>query len=30
MSQMITVAGFHNGTQHPMTFGACVCYRGVA
>jgi demethylmenaquinone methyltransferase/2-methoxy-6-polyprenyl-1,4-benzoquinol methylase len=29
MMQMMTDAGFKEVTQHPMTFGVCVCYRGV-
>lgn len=29
MMQMMTDAGFTSVTQHPMTFGVCVCYRGV-
>lgn len=29
MSQMMSAAGFNQVTQHPMTFGVCVCYRGV-
>jgi len=29
MMQMMTDAGFHDVTQHPMTFGVCVCYRGI-
>jgi len=29
MMQMMTDAGFAAVTQHPMTFGVCVCYRGV-
>ena len=28
MMQMMTEAGFTAVTQHPMTFGVCVCYRG--
>ena len=26
---MMRAAGFADVTQHPMTFGVCVCYRGV-
>ena len=29
MMGMMTDAGFGDVTQHPMTFGVCVCYRGV-
>ncbi len=29
MVQMLVDAGFEQITQHPMTFGVCVCYRGV-
>jgi demethylmenaquinone methyltransferase / 2-methoxy-6-polyprenyl-1,4-benzoquinol methylase len=29
MMRMMTDAGFTQVTQHPMTFGVCVCYRGV-
>jgi len=29
MMQMMTDAGFNEVTQHPMTFGVCVCYRGI-
>jgi demethylmenaquinone methyltransferase/2-methoxy-6-polyprenyl-1,4-benzoquinol methylase len=29
MMQMMKSAGFSEVTQHPMTFGVCVCYRGV-
>ncbi|HZL36292.1 MAG TPA: class I SAM-dependent methyltransferase [Tepidisphaeraceae bacterium] len=29
MMQMMREAGFANVEQHPMTFGVCVCYRGV-
>ena len=29
MVQMMADAGFASITQHPMTFGVCVCYRGV-
>jgi ubiquinone/menaquinone biosynthesis C-methylase UbiE len=29
MMQMMTDAGFAAVTQHPMTFGVCVCYRGM-
>jgi demethylmenaquinone methyltransferase / 2-methoxy-6-polyprenyl-1,4-benzoquinol methylase len=29
MMEMMTNAGFHEVTQHPMTFGVCVCYRGI-
>ena len=29
MIDMMTSAGFANVTQHAMTFGVCVCYRGV-
>lgn len=29
MTDMMTAAGFTTVTQHPMTFGVCVCYRGV-
>jgi demethylmenaquinone methyltransferase/2-methoxy-6-polyprenyl-1,4-benzoquinol methylase len=29
MMQMMTNAGFKEVTQHPMTFGVCVCYRGI-
>ncbi|MFT3785760.1 MAG: class I SAM-dependent methyltransferase [Tepidisphaeraceae bacterium] len=28
MMQMMRDAGFVDVTQHPMTFGVCVCYRG--
>ena len=28
MMRMMTDAGFADVTQHPMTFGICVCYRG--
>lgn len=28
MCEMIRAAGFSQVTQHPMTFGVCVCYRG--
>ncbi len=30
MVQMMRDAGFENVQQFPMTFGVCVCYRGVA
>jgi len=30
MAQMMRDAGFDNVEQFPMTFGVCVCYRGVA
>ncbi|HUB26642.1 MAG TPA: class I SAM-dependent methyltransferase, partial [Tepidisphaeraceae bacterium] len=30
MTQMMSAAGFSQVTQHPMTFGICVCYRGIA
>jgi len=30
MLQMMTEAGFSRVTQHAMTFGICVCYRGYA
>ena len=30
MMRMMTEAGFVDVTQHPMTFGICVCYRGLA
>ncbi len=30
MVQMLANAGFVDITQHPMTFGVCVCYRGLA
>ena len=29
MAEMLAVAGFAQVEQHPMTFGVCVCYRGV-
>jgi len=29
MMDMMRVAGFQDVSQHPMTFGVCVCYRGV-
>jgi demethylmenaquinone methyltransferase/2-methoxy-6-polyprenyl-1,4-benzoquinol methylase len=29
MTQMMQAAGFTTVEQHPMTFGICVCYRGV-
>jgi demethylmenaquinone methyltransferase/2-methoxy-6-polyprenyl-1,4-benzoquinol methylase len=29
MSDAIAAAGFSDVTQHPMTFGVCVCYRGL-
>lgn len=29
MMGMMTAAGFGQVTQHPMTFGVCVCYRGI-
>ena len=29
MVDMLTAAGFAQVTQHPMTFGVAVCYRGV-
>jgi len=29
MMEMMTAAGFKEVTQHPMTFGVCVCYRGI-
>jgi demethylmenaquinone methyltransferase/2-methoxy-6-polyprenyl-1,4-benzoquinol methylase len=29
MMGMMSDAGFGDVTQHPMTFGVCVCYRGV-
>lgn len=29
MTEMMTAAGFTAVEQHPMTFGVCVCYRGV-
>jgi demethylmenaquinone methyltransferase/2-methoxy-6-polyprenyl-1,4-benzoquinol methylase len=29
MMMMMRDAGFTNVEQHPMTFGVCVCYRGV-
>jgi ubiquinone/menaquinone biosynthesis C-methylase UbiE len=28
MVAMMREAGFSDVTQHPMTFGVCVCYRG--
>jgi demethylmenaquinone methyltransferase / 2-methoxy-6-polyprenyl-1,4-benzoquinol methylase len=28
MTTMLQAAGFAKVTQHPMTFGVCVCYRG--
>jgi demethylmenaquinone methyltransferase / 2-methoxy-6-polyprenyl-1,4-benzoquinol methylase len=28
MTGMMQAAGFADVTQHPMTFGVCVCYRG--
>jgi demethylmenaquinone methyltransferase/2-methoxy-6-polyprenyl-1,4-benzoquinol methylase len=30
MKRMMAEARFTNVSQHPMTFGVCVCYRGVA
>jgi demethylmenaquinone methyltransferase/2-methoxy-6-polyprenyl-1,4-benzoquinol methylase len=30
MTRMMSEAGFTGVTQHPMTFGVCVCYRAVA
>ncbi len=30
MMRMMEEAGFAQITQHAMTFGVCVCYRGVA
>jgi demethylmenaquinone methyltransferase/2-methoxy-6-polyprenyl-1,4-benzoquinol methylase len=29
MTEMMTAAGFQQVEQHPLTFGVCVCYRGV-
>jgi ubiquinone/menaquinone biosynthesis methyltransferase len=29
MTGMMSAAGFADVTPHPMTFGVCVCYRGV-
>jgi demethylmenaquinone methyltransferase/2-methoxy-6-polyprenyl-1,4-benzoquinol methylase len=29
MMQMMSAAGFANVEQFPMTFGVCVCYRGI-
>jgi demethylmenaquinone methyltransferase/2-methoxy-6-polyprenyl-1,4-benzoquinol methylase len=29
MTEMMTTAGFTQVTQHPLTFGVCVAYRGV-
>jgi demethylmenaquinone methyltransferase / 2-methoxy-6-polyprenyl-1,4-benzoquinol methylase len=29
MTGMMQAAGFTEVTQHPMTFGVCVCYRGI-
>ncbi|MGA2500251.1 MAG: class I SAM-dependent methyltransferase [Tepidisphaeraceae bacterium] len=29
MLEMMTTAGFVDGSQFPLTFGVCVCYRGV-
>ncbi len=29
MTNMMTTAGFNQVEQHPMTFGVCICYRGV-
>jgi hypothetical protein len=29
MMSMMRDAGFENVEQFPMTFGVCVCYRGV-
>ena len=29
MTGMMRSAGFADVTQHPMTFGVCVCYRGI-
>jgi demethylmenaquinone methyltransferase/2-methoxy-6-polyprenyl-1,4-benzoquinol methylase len=29
MMEMMRGAGFKDVSQHPMTFGVCVCYRGV-
>lgn len=29
MADMLAAAGFSKVEQHPMTFGVCVCYRGV-
>jgi hypothetical protein len=29
MNDTMTAAGFVDVVQKPMTFGVCVCYRGV-
>lgn len=29
MQGMMTAAGFKDVTQHTMTFGVCICYRGI-
>jgi demethylmenaquinone methyltransferase/2-methoxy-6-polyprenyl-1,4-benzoquinol methylase len=29
MTDMLHAAGFDDVSQHPMTFGVCVCYRGL-
>jgi demethylmenaquinone methyltransferase/2-methoxy-6-polyprenyl-1,4-benzoquinol methylase len=29
MVEMLTTAGFTQVEQFPMTFGVCVCYRGI-
>jgi demethylmenaquinone methyltransferase/2-methoxy-6-polyprenyl-1,4-benzoquinol methylase len=29
MQGMMTAAGFQTVTQHAMTFGVCICYRGI-
>jgi demethylmenaquinone methyltransferase/2-methoxy-6-polyprenyl-1,4-benzoquinol methylase len=29
MTEMMRAAGFNAVVQHPLTFGVCVCYRGV-
>jgi demethylmenaquinone methyltransferase / 2-methoxy-6-polyprenyl-1,4-benzoquinol methylase len=29
MQELLTTAGFSQVDQHPMTFGVCICYRGV-
>jgi ubiquinone/menaquinone biosynthesis C-methylase UbiE len=29
MMEMMAAAGFEQIEQFPMTFGVCVCYRGV-
>ncbi|HEY8666526.1 MAG TPA: class I SAM-dependent methyltransferase, partial [Tepidisphaeraceae bacterium] len=29
MTEMMRAAGFTQVEQHPLTFGVCVCYRGL-